>query len=64
MDHFWLPVSDLLQLEIITKGFLVSDIAKTYNYITPWGGFSPFIIIVKILLQKIWELKVDLDKGS
>ena len=57
-DHFRLTVADLPPLEGITKRILVSDIAKTFDIL---GWFSPAIIKVKILLQQLWELKVDWD---
>lgn len=42
----------------VTKRTLVSDIAKTFDVL---GWFSPTIIKMKILLQRIWELKVNWD---
>lgn len=59
-DHFLLKVSELPGLKEVTKRFLVSDIniAKVYDVL---GCFSPCIIKVKILLQKVWEIKIDLD---
>ena len=58
LDLFRLTVADLPPLESITKRVLVSDIAKTFDVL---GWFSPTIIKVKILLQLLWELKVDWD---
>ena len=52
LDHFRLTVSELPPLKEITKRFLVSDISKVYDVL---GWFSPSIIKVKILLQKVWE---------
>ena len=46
------------QLKDVTKRFLVSDIAKVYD--VP-GWFSPTTIKMKILLQKVWERKIDWD---
>ena len=37
----------------------MSDIAKTY-YVLGW--FSPSIIKAKILLQRVWEARVDWDE--
>ena len=59
MDHFRLTVAKLPPLQQITKRVLVSDIAKTFDVL---GWFSPTIIKVKILLQQLWELKVDWDE--
>ena len=50
MDHFHLTVAELPPLQNITKRVLVSDVLE-------W--FSPAIIKVKILLQQLWELKID-----
>ena len=58
LDHFRLTVADLPPLENVTKRVLVSDIAKTYD-VLEW--FAPTIIKAKILLQQLWELKVDWD---
>ena len=55
---FRLTVAELLPIEGITKRILVSDVAKTFDVL---GWFSPAIIKVKILLQQLWELKVDWD---
>ena len=58
IDHFRLTVVDLPPLEVITKRILVSDVAKTFDVL---GWFSPTIITVTILLQQLWEQKVDWD---
>ena len=42
----------------ITKRALVSDIAKNFDV---FGWFAPVTIVVKILLQRVWEEKVDWD---
>ena len=58
-DHFRLTIADLPPpLQNLTKRALVSDIAKTFDVL---GWFSPTIIKMKILLQKLWEIKVDWD---
>ena len=59
MDHFRLTVSELPPVDNLTKRSLVSDIAKTFDVL---GWFSPTIIKVKILLQRLWEEKVDWDE--
>ena len=59
MDHFRLTVAELPPLKDVTKRVLVSDIAKTFDVL---GWFSPAIIKVKILLQQLWELKIDWDE--
>ena len=58
LDHFRLTVADLPPLENVTKRLLVSDIAKTFDVL---GWFAPSIIKAKILLQRLWEQKVDWD---
>ena len=57
-DHFRLTIADLPPLQNLTKRTLVSDIAKTFDVL---GWFSPTIIKMKILLQKLWELRIDWD---
>ncbi len=57
-DQFRLTISQLPDLDVVTKRTLVSDIAKTFDVL---GWFSPAVITVKILLQRLWELKVDWD---
>ena len=57
-DHFRLTVSNLPPLKNLTKRELVSDIAKTFDIL---GWFAPVIIKVKILLQRLWEQRVDWD---
>ena len=57
-DCFRLTVTDFPSLEDVTKRILVSDIAKTFDVL---GWFSPTIITMKILLQRLWELKIGWD---
>ena len=54
IDHFRLATTDFASSDKLTKRALVSDIAKTYEVL---GWFSPASIIVKILLQCVWEEK-------
>ena len=58
LDHFRLTVTEFPETEDLTKRLLVSDIAKTFDVLS-W--FSPSIIKIKILLQCIWELKINWD---
>ena len=58
LDHFRLTITEVSSIENLTKRALVSDIAKTFDVL---GWFSPTIITVKILLQRLWEEKVDWD---
>ena len=56
LDHFRLTFSQPPSLEKVTKRGLISDVAKTFDVL---GWFSPAIIKVKILFQRLWEMKVD-----
>ena len=58
LDHFRLTFSQPPSLEKVTKRGLISDVAKTFDVL---GWFSPAIIKVKILFQRLWEMKVDWD---
>ena len=58
LDHFRLTVVEFPKTENLMKRLLVSDIARTFDVL---GWFSPSIIKVKILLQRIWELKIEWD---
>ena len=58
LDHFRLSIANHSPIENLTKRALVSDIAKTYDIL---GWYAPTIIKVKILLQKVWEAKIDWD---
>ncbi|XP_078051367.1 uncharacterized protein LOC144477514 [Augochlora pura] len=44
----------------ITKRSISSEIAKIYD---PLGLLGPVIIVAKILLQKLWTMKVDWDES-
>lgn len=59
LDHFRLSVSSHPSHSTLTKRALVSDIAKTYDVL---GWFAPVIIKAKILLQRVWESKIDWDE--
>ena len=59
LDHFRLSVANHSSHKTLTKRALVSDIAKTYDVL---GWFAPVIIKAKILLQSVWESKVDWDE--
>ena len=58
-DYFHLTVAEWPSLESVTKRVFVSDIAKTFDVL---GWFSPTIISMKILLQRLWELKLEWDE--
>ncbi len=57
-DHFRVTVAELPEYKVITKRILISDVAKTFDVL---GWYSPAIIKVKILFQRLWELKLDWD---
>ena len=55
-DMFRLTISELPSSDIVTKRILASDIAKVFDVL---GWFSPATINMKILLQRVWELRID-----
>ncbi|XP_064397630.1 uncharacterized protein LOC135344354 [Halichondria panicea] len=57
-DQFNLTIADLPSLESVTKRALASDLAKTLDVL---GWFAPTTIQAKVLLQRLWERKVDWD---
>ena len=57
-DCFKLSTPSHAPLKTLTKRGLVSDIAKTFDAL---GFFSPSIVAAKILMQRLWESKVDWD---
>ena len=59
LDCFSLTVSTSPSSNCLTKRMLVSDIAKMFDVL---GWLAPVIIKVKILLQRIWEIKLDWDE--
>ena len=58
LDHFRLLILNPASHEGLTKRQLVSDIAKTYDIL---GWFSPVIVTAKILLQHLWEERLQWD---
>lgn len=59
LDHFRLSLANHLSHDTLSKQALVSDVARTYDVL---GWFAPVIIKAKILLQSVWESKVDWDE--
>ena len=57
-DVFRLTITDSPVSDSVTKRQLTSDLAKTFDVL---GWVSPAIIKAKILLQRLWERKVDWD---
>jgi hypothetical protein len=57
-DQFRLAVADLPPQEGLTKRILTSDIARTFDVL---GWVSPVVVKAKILLQRMWEVKVQWD---
>ena len=62
----WNTVTDTFQLTVpeisgspLTKRVLVSNIAKVFDVL---GWFSPTIISMKILLQRVWESRLNWDE--
>ena len=59
LDSFRLTVAKFPRLEVITKRALISDVAQTFDVL---GWFTPSIIMIKVLLQQLWEAKVSWDE--
>ena len=57
-DNFRITVAEMNHHNIVTKRMLISDVSKTFDIL---GWFSPTIIKVKILFQRLWELKLGWD---
>ena len=57
-DMFHITISKLPLSEAMTKRILISDIAKVFDV---FGWFAPATIGMKILLQSVWEQRVDWD---
>ena len=57
-DTFLLTVPEISGSQL-TKRVLVSNITKIFDVL---GWFSPTIISMKILLQRVWELRLDCDE--
>lgn len=58
VDGFHLVISQSSAQESLTKRMLVSDIARVFDAL---GWFSPAVVKVKILLQRLWEEGLDWD---
>jgi hypothetical protein len=60
-DSFRLTIADPSNhSKPVTKRLLTSDVAKTFDVL---GWFSPTIIKAKILLQELWECRIDRDEA-
>ena len=57
-DEFRLTITEFLPNTTMTKRGIVSDVAKVYDVL---GWFSPVTVKMKILLQRLWETKLDWD---
>ena len=58
LDHFRLTVKNESSSSDLTKRNLISNIAKIFDVL---GWFSPIIIKMKILFQRLWESKIGWD---
>ena len=58
-DHFRLTIASLPSMDNVMKHALTSDIAKTFD-VLEW--FSPSTIKAKILLQRLWEQRIEWDE--
>ena len=57
-DQFRLTVANLSPCSQPTKRIVVSDVARIYDVL---GWFSPVTVKMKIVLQRLWEIKVGWD---
>ena len=57
-DEFRLTIAELPLNTNVTKRVIVSDVAKVFDVL---GWLSPVTVKMKILLQRLWEAKVDWD---
>ncbi len=58
LDSFRLTVAEMPRYAVHTKRALVSDVARTFDAL---GWFAPSVIVVKMLLQRLWEAGVGWD---
>ena len=58
-DVFHVSISQEAAPLISAKRGLVSDIARTYDVL---GWFTPSIVVMKILLQPLWDANLDWDE--
>jgi hypothetical protein len=58
LDFFRLTISDYPSRGHLTKRSLVSDVAKIFDAL---GWFAPTTVMMKILLQRVWEAKIGWD---
>lgn len=62
----WNPIEDYYSIDVkplspdnpITKRIILSESVQTFD---PTGEFNPVILKTKILLQRLWEMKVNWD---
>ena len=57
-DEFGLAVTEFSPDIMVTKRRIVSDVAKVFDVM---GWISPAVMKMKILLQRLWEIKPDWD---
>ena len=58
-DKLFVPTGTILDQESTTKRTITSDIARTFD--VP-GWFAPSTVVMKILLQNLWELYPNWDE--
>ena len=52
-------IGTLSSVQLCMKRNVVSDIAKTFDML---GWLAPSTILIKILFQHLWEIKVEWDE--
>ena len=58
-DVLQVSIGTLSPLKQCTKRSVISDIAKTFDVL---GWFAPATILMKILFQHLWEIKLEWDE--
>ena len=58
-DSLYASVGDSLGEDCCTKRQLISDIARVFDVL---GWFSPTTILIKVMLQRLWELNIEWDE--
>lgn len=58
-DTLFFPIKNISEGNDITKRFIMSNSFKLFD---PLGLLSPFVVQPKLMLQKLWQLKLDWDE--
>ena len=58
-DKEFVSTGTILDQELTTKRMITSDIVRTFDVL---GWFAPSTVVMKILLQNLWELHLNWDE--